>query len=305
MHPPCFSAASVHVIARAQSRTSPTWSLPQRLLHALRASALAALAMLGAAPANAIGPEAPVDFLDVYLARGYMLLVIEPEQIVELQVMRIVHQDGEPRVREEVDWTAMRMFDYTAPITGPDDFQYREPRERGKPERDRKPPARELPAIDSARPRPDLRLARSDAPAVASDALPRRVGILIPLESAAMRELTDGAYAEKFVARARLPGQAAGVKQLTMVRWSHFVMRGGKPSFIGQDEYSRLVDPPSDGVDGSGGKIQLNLGRGIQADVAVEKTEKNRAVPLGRLGGVVPEREESRKESARDETRER
>jgi hypothetical protein len=121
------------------------------------------------------------------------------------------------------------------------------------------------------------------------------VGVLVPLESPTQSDLKDGAYAEKFVARARLAGEPATAKPLTMVRWSHFVMRDRQARFIGQAEYSRMVDPSSHGVDGAGAKIQLNLGRDVKADVPVDKTEFNHAMPLGRLGGLVPERDDSRK----------
>lgn len=282
--------------------------LTRRLLRVVRAPALLALALFGASPAGAIGPETPVDFLDVYVPKGFMLLVIEPKQVASLQVMRIVHQDGEPLTREQVEWKRLRMFDYTAPITGPDDFQYRDPHEHRKPQINRLQSApSQLPSIDSAQLLPDLRLASGDTPMVASDAPPRRVGVLIPLESKAQRELKDGAYAEKFLARARLAGESETGKPLTMVRWSHFVMRDQQPHFISQAEYSRMIDPPTDGVDGSSGKIQINLGRDVKADVPIEKTRLNRAVPLGQLGrqgGLTPERDDSRNDAPCNEAHE-
>lgn len=276
----------------------------------LRYAVCAALLLLlcGAPPAVAIGPEAPVDFLDVYATKGFMLLVIEPEQIANLEVMRIVHQDGEPAQREEVEWKRLRMLDYTSPITGPNDFQYRDPSEHRKPRAHRPQSVpRQLPSIDSARSLPDLRLANGDTPVVASDASPHRIGVLIPLESKAQHELKDGVYAEKFIARARLAGESATGKPLTMVRWSHFVMRDQQSRFISQAEYSRMLDPTTDGVDGSGGKIELHLGHGVKADVPIEKTRRNRAVPLGQLGrhgGLEPERDDSRKDPPSNEVNE-
>ena len=273
-------------------------ALTRRLLRAVHASVLLVLALFGASPTAAIGPETPVDFLDVYAAKGFMLLVIEPKQIASLEVIRIVHQDGEPLGREPVEWKRLRMFDYIAPITGPGDFQYRDPKEQRKHEINRlQSVSSQLPSIDSAQLRPDLRLADADAPVVVSDETPRRVGVLIPLESKALRELKDGVYAEKFIARAHLAGEPATGKPLNMVRWSHFVMRDQQPRFISQVEYSRMIDPPTDGVDGSGGRIQLNLGRDMKADVPIEKTKLNHAVPLGRMGrmgGLTPERDDSR-----------
>jgi hypothetical protein len=234
-----------------------------------------------------------------------MLMVIEPEQITNLEVMRVIHQDGEPMRREEVEWKRLRMLDYTAPITGPDAFQYRDPREHRKPLKDLQSVPSQLPSIDSAKVLPDLPLARADSPVVASDTPPRRMGVLIPLESKAQRELKDGAYAEKFIARVRLAGESATGKPLTMVRWSHFVMRDQKARFISQAEYSRMIDPPTDGVDGSGRKIELNLGRDVKADVPIEKTKRNYAEPLGRHGGLTPERDDSRKGAPSNEVKER
>lgn len=282
--------------------------LTRRLLRAVRAPALLALTLFGASPAGAIGPETPVDFLDAYVAKGFMLLVIEPEQVASLQVLRIIHQDGEAVTREQVEWKRLRMFDYTAPITGPEAFQYRDPREHRKLQIKRlESVPSQLPSIDSAQSLPDLRLANGGSPVVASDAPPHRVGVLIPLESRAQRELEDGAYAEKFLARALLAGESATRKPLTMVRWSHFVMRDQVPRFISQAEYSRMIDPPTDGVDGSSGKIQLNLGRDVKADVPIEKTKLNRAVPLGQLGphgGLTPERDDSRNDAPCNEIHE-
>lgn len=278
----------------------------RRLLQAGCSALFLAWALLCTLPARAIGPETPVDFLDVYVPKGFMLLLVEPGQVVDLQVMRIVHQDGKPLQREKVEWKTLRMLDYTAPLARPGDFQYREPNEQRKAERPRLQAVPDsLPFIDTARPLPDLRLADSDAPVVVSDAPPRRVGILIPLTSPAQRRLKDGAYAEKFVARARLTGGSAKRKPLTMTRWSHFVMRDQQAHFISQAEYSRMVDPPSDGVDGAGEKIQLNLGRSVKAAVPIERTRKTRAVPLGRLGGLAPERDRSKQDETRHETSER
>jgi protein-L-isoaspartate O-methyltransferase len=131
--------------------------LTRRLLRAVHASVLLVLALFGASPTAAIGPETPVDFLDVYAAKGFMLLVIEPKQIASLEVIRIVHQDGEPLGREPVEWKRLRMFDYIAPITGPGDFQYRDPKEQRKHEINRlQSDSSQLPSIDSAQLRPDL-----------------------------------------------------------------------------------------------------------------------------------------------------
>ena len=261
---------------------------------------------LRASPVAAIGPEAPVDFLDVYLPRGFMLMVLEPRQIANLQVTRIVHQEGEPLQREAVEWKRLRMLDYPAPLTRADDFKYRDPREQPKLERDRVAmPA--VPSLDTAKFQPDLRLASPTARTVIEDAPAERVGVLIPLDSPLKRELKEGVYAEKFIARAQLAGESAKAKPLTMVRWSHFVMRDGKAHPISQAEYSRMLDPPTEGIDGRGEKIQLNLGRGVKADVPIRKTKKHYAVPLGRLGGVAPERDESRplKETSTSEIQER
>lgn len=276
----------------------------RQLRHVLGAVSL--LLLFGAPPAGAIGPETPVDFLDVYSPKGFMLLLIEPKQIANLQVMRIVHRDGEPMLREDVEWKQLRMLDYTAPITRPGDFQYRDPNEQPKSDSNRLQPAPDpLPSIDAARPLSDLRLGNSDTAAAASDAPVRRVGVLIPLETKAQHTLKDGVYAEKFIARAHLIGESAKGKPLTMTRWSHFVMRDQQVRFINPAEYSRLVDPPSGGVDGSGEKIQLNFGRGVKAAVPIERTKKYRAVPLGQLGGVTPERDSSIQDAPRNETSER
>lgn len=283
--------------------------LTHRLQRAVGASALLVLALFGASPVAAIGPEIPVDFLDAYVPKGFMLLLIEPDQVASLEVMRIVHRDGEPLMREHVEWKRMRMFDYTEPLTRPDDFQYRDPKEARKHEIDRLgSAAARLPSIDSARVRPGLRLADDNKPVVASDKTPRRVGVLIPLESKAQRELKEGAYAEKFIARAYLAGESPTGKPLTVVHWSHFLMRDQQPRFISQAEYSRMVDPPTDGVDGSGANIRLNHGRDVKADVPIEKTRLNRAVPLGqtgRRGGVTPERDDSRADVPCDEAHEK
>lgn len=277
-----------------------------RWLQLVLVTMLCVGASLRASPAGAIGPEAPVDFLDVYLPRGFMVMVLEPRQIAHLQVTRVVHQDGEPLQRETVEWKRLRMLDYTAPLTREDDFKYRDPREQPKLERDRVA-MHAVPSPDTAKFQPDLRLASPTARTVIDDAPAERVGVLIPLDSPLKRDLKEGVYAEKFIARAQLAGESAKGKPLTMVRWSHFVMRDGKAHSISQAEYSRMLDPPAEGIDGSGEKIQLNLGRGVKADVPIRKTKKHYAVPLGRLGGVAPERDDSRrlKETSTSEIQER
>ena len=275
---------------------SPTRLLAtRRLARAVLATMGCVWALLCTSPVAAIGPEAPVDFLDVYVPKGFMLMVLEPKQLASLQVTRIVHREGEPLQRETVEWKRLRMLNYTAPLTREDDFQYRDPREQQKPESDRVFDHPAVPSIDTAKLRPHLRLASPASRTVIEDAPPVRVGVLIPLESSLKRGLRDGVYAEKFIARAQLAGEPAKGKPLTMVRWSHFEMRDGQASYISQAEYSRMLDPATDGVDGSGEKIQLNLGRDVKANVPISRTKKHYAVPLGRLGGVAPERDNSSK----------
>ena len=263
--------------------------------------------LLCASPVAAIGPEAPVDFLDVYVPKGFMLLVIEPRQVASLQVMRLVHQEGQPLQREVVEWKRLRMLDYTAPLTRDEDFQYRDPREQQKPERDRVTAYPAVPSIDTAKFQPDLRLAPPGTPRVIDSTPAERVGVLIPLEAKSQREFKEGVYAEKFIARAQLAGEAENGKPLTMVRWVHFVVHDGRANFISQAEYSRMLDPPTEGVDGTGEKIQLNLGRDMKASVPIRKTKKHYAVPLGKLGGVAPERDSSStvQDTSRSETQER
>lgn len=52
---------------------------------------------------------------------------------------------------------------------------------------------------------------------------------------------------------------------------------------------------------------QLNLGRDVKADVPIRKTKKHYAVPLGRLGGIAPERDNPSKlkDASSSETDER
>lgn len=261
------------------------------LLSMFRRSILLVLALFGL-PAAAIGPETPVDFLDVYFSRGFMLMVVEPDQVVDVELTRIVHQDGEPLAREKVDWRQLRMMEYTAPITDPGHFQYRNPHEK---KLTAKSIQIRLPPIDTARPQPNLRLAEPSNKINVKEGPPHRVGVLIPLEAATQVDLKDGVYAEKFTARVRLVGESEKAKPLTMARWSHFVIKERKPRFISQAEYSRIVDPPVEGLDSAGEKIQLNLGRGLKSDVPIERTKRNFAVPVQQqTGGLTPERDDSR-----------
>ena len=264
----------------------------RQLRHVLCAALL--LLLFGALPAGAIGPETPVDFLDVYAAKGFMLLVIEPEQITNLGVMRIIHQAASPCGAKKSSGSGCGCSITPRPSLARTTFSIAIRANTESPGSTLNPsPVSCRQSIRRSR----CQMCVSQAPVVASDAPPDRMGVLIPLESKAQRELKDGAYAEKFIARARLVGESATGKPLTMVRWSHFVMRDQRPRFISQAEYSRTLDPPTDGVDGSGGKIELNLGRDVKADVPIEKTSPNQAVPLGQLGrhgGLTPERDERR-----------
>jgi hypothetical protein len=259
--------------------------------------------LIVAGRAAAIGPEAPVDFVDVYLPKGYMLLVMEPSQIVDIDVVRAVHRDGEPLSRVQVPWKSLRMLDYVAPITGPEHFRYRDPDER-----DKRPSAKaavRVPDPETAQARPALELARPGEALVVRDERPKRVGALIPLAPESHRDLKDGAYAERFTVRAHLAGAGARDKPVTMARWVHFVVRGGKVNYIDAAEYSRLVDPASEALDSAGDKGLVNTGRAIKAEVPLERTKHYRAIPLGRLGGVSVEREVAPREREQNETNER
>lgn len=256
-------------------------------------------------PAFAVGPEAPVDFVDAYLPKGYLLLVMEPEQLVEVDTMRAVYRDGESLSREKVEWRSLKMLEYNAPITKPDSFRYRAPDDRQRSSTQSALDDVRIPEIDSARAMPNLTLARPGAPLILKDERPKRIGALIPLQPESHRGLKDGAYAERFAVQARIAGNSDKGKPLTMVRWVHFIVRDGQTRYVDQAEYSRMVDPPMETLDGAGQKVLVNSGRSIKADVSLERTRKNRAVPLGRLGGVALEKEVAPRERVRDEAGEK
>lgn len=283
----------------------PRFARGERASSATRTAAVALCVTFAAIPARAIGPEAPVDFDDSYVGKGYLVLVVEPRLVTDVELVRAVYRDGEGLSRQSVKWRELRMFEYTTPVTGPGHFQYRDPNER-----DRKEAATaEMPAqptpLESVKPTPQPELARPGTPLVVKDERPRRVGVLVPLDLDRHRQLRDGAYAEQYVVRARLAGESDKTKPLSMARWVHFVVRDGKVSYVSPLEYSRLVDPPSDALDGAGSKIQVNAGGGTKANVPLERTKTSLAVPLGRLGGVAPERETATPQKSRDEVTER
>ena len=289
----------------AVSRCAEVGTVPGRKRTLLLRCALCFGLALAAAPAIAIGPEAPVDFVDVYLPKGYLLMVMEPEQLVDVDVMRVVFRDGEPLSRAPIEWRSLKMLNYNAPITRPDSFRYRAPDERDSRSAPNTRYDVRVPDVESAQKMPTLTLARPGTPLVLRDERPKRVGALIPLQPESHRELKDGAYAERYTVRARIAGNSEKGKPLTMVRWVHFVVDGGQTRYIDQSEYSRMVDPPEDALDGAGSKIQVNTGRSIKADVPLERTRRNRAVPLGRFGGVTLEREVAPRERVRNETDEK
>jgi hypothetical protein len=277
----------------------------KRARRATIAATVALCVTFAGLPARAIGPEAPVDFDDVYVGRGYLVFVLEPKLVTDLELVRAVYRDGEGLSRTPVKWRELRMFEYTTPVTGPGHFQYRDPSDRDRKEAaTAEAPAQPMP-LESVKPAPLPELARPGTPIVVKDERPRRVGVLVPLDLDRHRQLKDGAYAEQYVARARLAGESDKTKPLSMARWVHFIVRDGKVSYVSPIEYSRLVDPPSDALDGAGGKIQVNAGRGAKADVPLERTKSSPAIALGRLGGVPPERETAAPEKNRDEARER
>lgn len=292
-----IASSPIHAVTR--------WARAKCVSGATRVATVALCVTFAGIPARAIGPEAPVDFDDRYVGRGYLVLVLEPRLLTDVELVRAVYRDGEGLSRAPVKWRELRMFEYTTPVTGPGHFQYRDPNER-----DRKEAATaEMPAqptpLESVRPIPRPELARPGTPLVVKDERPRRVGVLLPLDLERHRQLKDGAYAEQYVARARLAGESEKTKPLSMARWVHFVVRDGKVSYVSPIEYSRLVDPPTDALDGAGGKIQVNAGRGTKANVPLERTKTSLAVPLGRLGGVAPERETAMPQKSRDEVTER
>jgi hypothetical protein len=287
-----------------------------RLRRAAAVAGLFGAVLLGAPPGLAIGPETPVEFVVDYMAEGYMVMVIEPAAVAELNVTRLIYRDGEPVVRERLVLNELKTQDYTRPFTKPEDFQYRAPDEGAppKPQREGKLEPQKLRQDAPANVEAQQTLQRLAKPSVAAqrqaivDGPPKRFGVLIPLVVDSFMKLEDGPYAEKFVAEARLVGEDPKGKPLTVIRWAHFIMTERQPRFVSPEEYSRIVDPPTEGVDPLGQKIELNLGRGAAAQMPLEKTKLNAAVPLGRLGGAQPEKPDaaaSSLEGAKSEANER
>lgn len=264
------------------------------------------LLLAGIGRACAIGPEAPVDFLDAYQQKGFLLLAIEPDQLTSLDVDRVVYRNGEPVAREPIEWRALRMMDEVPAVTRPDSFRYRAPDERDRDagRADARIDVR-LPDPAAAVARPAPALAAAGAPLLVRDARPQRMGALIPLAPERHRDLKPGAYAERYTARARLAGAGAKDKPLAMARWVYFLVEDGRVRYIDQAEYARVADPDADALDGAGERIRVRAGRDVKADVPLERTRRGKAIPLGRIGGVAVERESAARDDARSEARER
>lgn len=268
-----------------------------KLRRAAAAAGVLGAALLASAPGFAIGPETPVEFVADYMAEGYMVMVVEPAAVAELNVMRLIYRDGEPVVREQLVLNELKTQDYTAPLTKPEDFQYRSPDEAAppKPQREGRLEPLKLRQDGPANVETQQTLQRLSKPSIAPqrqavvEGPPKRFGVLIPLVVESMTKLEDGPYAEKFVAEARLVGEDPKGKPLTVIRWAHFIMTERQPRFVSPEEYSRIVDPSASGVDPLGQKIELNTGRGAASKIPLEKTKLNAAVPLGRFGGAQSE----------------
>lgn len=121
--------------------------------------------------------------------------------------------------------------------------------------------------------------------------------ISIPLRFEKMKELKEGAYAQKLVAKGRWSAERDSKQMVEDQRWVYFVIEKGVPRRVNVEEYSRLVDPPRQDVGIAGEPTVVQFGIDRKEEMPADRTKPNKAISLGREGGVPLELPVKRREN--------
>lgn len=119
----------------------------------------------------------------------------------------------------------------------------------------------------------------------------------IELRSKAVEELPPGYYAQKLTLQGKYKGSSSS-RPLIVQQWFHFQKEAIGLKKLSLEEYSRSTDPNTEATDANGVKTNIHGGADIKGDTAIDKTKSSNALPLGRLGGERPEKQETRFDSA-------
>lgn len=151
-----------------------------------------------------------------------------------------------------------------------------------------------------------LKRQEADAAALLKQAETRSQGSRLEIPLTLQRGLADdlepGAYALKYMIQGQRT-DVPGARPLRLQRWIYFLVEDEvRPLTL--EQYSAIVDPVSAGLDADGTRTLIQTGRDFAEDVDLSKTERAKAVPLGRMGGLVQEeRYQEKREGAPDDDR--
>jgi hypothetical protein len=119
----------------------------------------------------------------------------------------------------------------------------------------------------------------------------------IDLRNKAVEDLPPGYYAQKLTLQGKYKDSSSS-RPLIVQQWFHFQKETTGLKKLSLEEYSRSTDANIEAIDANGVKTNIHGGADIKGDTAIDKTKSSKALPLGRLGGERPEKEETRLDSA-------
>lgn len=257
--------------------------------HKMLSAPLCILLTLLCVNAFATEPEPPIDIWEDQVAKGYVLLIINPSQVQEVDIQQVLHQDGKVLQKEKIDFRKYKVA--KAPqrlgLYKPDT----EKRKQQKPQT--KQLQLKIEFSDKARKELFSILEQKEVkidPKQPESA--QRFAVAIPVTSDQTRKMPDGYFATKFIANAKW--RKGGVSPLHVEQWVHLKSAKGKVTPISLEEYSRYVDPVSKDIDANGRPTGVHIGRDSPEEIDIKDTKTSNAVPLGRLGGEPLEQREMR-----------
>ncbi len=247
--------------------------------------------------AFATEPEPPIDIWDEQVAKGHVLLIINPHLVQAVKVEQALYQDGKVLQQEKVDFRKYKV------AKAPKRLGLYRPQteERKEHEARTKRPYLKLEFSEQARKELFSLLERKEIKFKHSvPESEQRFAVAVPVMSFKARKMPDGYYASKFVANAKW--RKGGVSPIHVEQWVYLKASKGRVTPISLEEYSRRVDPVSKSLDANDRPIKVHIGKGSPEEKDIKDTKRSMAVPLGRLGGEPLEQPERRTKAMEKKT---
>jgi hypothetical protein len=242
-------------------------------------------------------PEPPIDIWDNALVNGYVLLIINPSLVSEVNLQQLLYEDGKVMQKQKVDFRKFKVAKAPRRLGVYDAIS-----DKGKQKRaPKKTPPFRIKFSDKARKELHSILQQKEIKLDQKQSeYKQRFAVAIPVMNLNSKKMPDGYYASKFVAIAAW--RRGSKAPLHVEQWVYLQSSKGRVKPISLHAYSRRVDPAIKGIDADGKPIQLNTGKGGPKEIDINETKKSRAIPLGRLGGEPLEQEETRSKPVEKKT---